>query len=202
MNYQERSVAAPKPLGTLPETAADLQFQRVTVTGQYLNDMTMFLQNRFYHEQLGYEVLTPMQIPGQQKLLLVDRGWIQKPADAELPTIAPVVAEQAIIGSLKVLNEYQFILGQNILTAAKPIVMQKVDVRELSQLMHQSFYPFVLRLDPSATNGFVRDWTLTVVNPERHLGYAVQWFLMAIVLFIAYLCYCVERVGRPDHANP
>jgi surfeit locus 1 family protein len=201
--YAARSTATPKPLAELLATNKnDLQFQRVAVQGQYLNQQTMFVQNRFYKEQLGYEVITPLQIPGQSTLLLVDRGWVQKPADAELPNIATVTDAQQIIGNIKLVNEYQFILGQNILQPkSTPLVMQKVDVKEISQLTQQTYYPFVLRLDPVAKNGFVRDWALTGMNPERHMGYAVQWFLMAIVLFIAYFSFCFERIGRKEHAN-
>jgi surfeit locus 1 family protein len=201
--YAVRSTAAPKPFTALLDTKpADLQFQRAAINGHYLNPMTMFVQNRFYNEQLGYEVITPLQISGQTTLLLVDRGWVKKPDDAALPQIAAVTDEQQIIGNVKLANEYQFILGENILApASTPIVMQKVDVKEISQLTKQTFYPFILRLDAGEKNGFVRDWSLSGINPERHMGYALQWFLMAIVLFIAYFCFCFERVGNKEHAN-
>jgi surfeit locus 1 family protein len=201
-SYQESTIAPPTPLATLLLTKESLQFKHVAVTGHYLNALTMFVQNQFYNAQLGYEVLTPLQIAGQKDVVLVDRGWVKKPADADLPVIAPALDEQQITGNIKLVNEYQFILGENILQPnVRPIVMQKVDMKEISQMTQQSFYPFVLRLGVNEKNGFVRDWTLTAVNPERHMGYAVQWFLMAIVLCFAYISFCFERVGNKDNAN-
>ena len=31
------------------------------------------------------------------------------------------------------------------------------------------------------------DWQIVNVSPEKHTGYAVQWFVMAVVLGIFYI---------------
>jgi surfeit locus 1 family protein len=189
--YQERANAAPKALNAMAGNA-DLQFQRVVVQGSYLAQQSMLVQNRMHDGQMGFEVITPFKIQGENKLLLVNRGWVKTPpalAQEDLSTTTNVV------GVVKLLNEYQFILGKNILQPdAKPLLMQKIDTNEISQLLQQAVYPFVLRLDASAPQGFTRDWQALNVNPERHMGYAVQWFLMAAVLLIAYLSFCIEKV--------
>jgi surfeit locus 1 family protein len=168
----------------------DVQFQHVQVVGNYLPEKTMLVQNRVHDEQVGYDVITPFQIKGQNKLLLVNRGWVKSlMAEHNLQNVTSVT------GVIKLLNEYQFILGKNILQPlASPVVMQKVDTLELSALLQAPVYPFILRLDAVAPNGFVREWSAVNVNPQRHMGYAVQWFLMALVLLGAYLCFCIERV--------
>lgn len=200
VTFQERS-STPKSFLQLSHFIDALQFQRVTVEGEYVNEMTMFVQNKIYKGQVGYEVLTPLRIKNQKLMLLVDRGWIQQPADKSLPKIENINQEQQIEGYIKLLNEYQFILGNNILEPARsPLVMQKINIDDISKITHQTYYPFVLRLDASQKNGFVRDWVITSVEPERHLGYAIQWFVMAIVLMIAYFCFCCERV-KENHAN-
>ena len=44
----------------------------------------------------------------------------------------------------------------------------------------------MLLADPAADDGYARDWRPGGLPPERHLGYAVQWFAMAFALtFIA-----------------
>lgn len=194
--YQTRLSATPMTLADAL-SSKDLTFQHVKLTGEYLNDQTMFVQNQFYNDQMGFEVLTPVRMPQDNKLLLVDRGWIAKPEQQALPTISAVNGEIEITGHIKLLNEYQFILGDNILNiTAKPIQMQKIDIAQISTLTHESYYPFVLRLDMNAPNGFIRDATaITNVLPERHMGYAIQWFVMAFVLMIAYFSFCFERVN-------
>ena len=156
----------------LSNSASELQFQPVAADGRYVNELTMFVQNRFFKGQEGYEVITPFQIKGDKKLLLIDRGWVIKPKNGHLPKLHDILAEQSLTGYIKLLNEYQFILGENILSEQKPLVMQKIDLEELSRITAQTFYPFILRLDPELENGFVREWVITSTLPERHLVYA------------------------------
>jgi surfeit locus 1 family protein len=193
--YEKNKILPALPFAQWNAENTVQQFQRVAVSGDYVNELTVLLQNRPYKERQGVEVITPLKIAGQKALLLVDRGWIAQDETQRLPAIGPVTSAQQISGEVKLLNEYQFILGKNILDSdAKPIVMQKIDVDELSRVTHQEFYPFILRLSADAPDGFVRDWVISTVQPERHLGYAVQWFAMAFALLIAYFCFCCEKV--------
>ena len=59
--------------------------------------------------------------------------------------------------------------------------------------------PRVLRLDPDLPIGYARDLDLlpNTLPPERHLGYAVQWFALALaMLVIAALLTWRLRGGR------
>jgi surfeit locus 1 family protein len=199
--YQQRVNASPVAFASL-NLQGDVQFTRVAVNGEYDNDLIMLVQNRPHEDQMGFEVLTPLKIVGEKKLLLVDRGWVDGKGSQQPPQLNPVLTEQQITGDIKLQNEYQFILGQNIFAPnARPLVMQKIDVAEISRVTHQEFFPFVLRLSPSAENGFVRDWIITTVLPQRHMAYAVQWFGMMFALMIAYFCFCCEKVREKKHAS-
>jgi len=184
--YQQRLTAAPIPFIQLPNS--NLEFRRVEVTGLYLHNLTLFIQNQFYRGQVGYEVITPLKILGDKKLLLIDRGWVKNiPFDT-------LTMMQHIMGYVKLINESQFILGKNITnTSHFPLMMQKIDINELQQLTKQSFYPFIIRLDPKAANGFIRDWTINTVAPQQHLSYAIQWLVMAVILLVASLYFCCRR---------
>src|SRR5437899_1812272 len=57
--YQKRMTEAPKEFKEII-TAKDLRFQSIKVRGQYLSSLTFLIQNRFYQDQLGFEVLTPL----------------------------------------------------------------------------------------------------------------------------------------------
>lgn len=197
-SFQQNLHATALPFSALQSTNSK-EFQQVTVVGHYLNSLNMLVQNQFNQSQLGYEVLTPLQLTGDKKILLVDRGWVAK--SEKLPKIDAVVAEQHIAGYLKNPNANQFILGKNILQASgSPLIMQKIDLVELRQITHLTFYPFILRLNPQEANGFVRNWPIVTVMPERHMGYAIQWFLMAIAVAIAFLFFCCERINKKEES--
>src|SRR4051812_4363649 len=84
--YQERLAATPQPFIDVIKKP-DFLFKKIYVTGHYLNNLTILMPNQFYHDHLGFEVLTPLQIPGNNKLLLIDRGWVEKSNYSSLPYI-------------------------------------------------------------------------------------------------------------------
>lgn len=185
--YQHNLASPPKAFLPLTKTTDSLQFQHVFVTGHYLD--SLLIQNQFHQNQIGFEVLTPLQIPGEKKLLLIDRGWVLKNNPVTAPT-----GEQRITGYIKLLNEYRFILGKNILEPnTKPLTMQKIDIDELSHITGESYFPYILRLDPNEPHGFARNWMIVSAPPERHLAYAVQWFLLAIAVVILFVYFCFSR---------
>lgn len=182
---------------TPPAAFSDIKdykpFQSVRVQGDALNEMTLLIQNRFYQHQTGYEILTPIRLKQDKKLLLIDRGWVPKPKQG-LPVFPPLKSHETITGHLKMLNESQFILGKNSLDLnARPLIIQKIDTLELERITGHAFYPFILRMNTPQTEGFVRDWVITSVPPERHLSYAVQWFALALITLIGFLVFYFKR---------
>jgi cytochrome oxidase assembly protein ShyY1 len=53
-----------------------------------------------------------------------------------------------------------------------------------------------LRLDPAEPHGFIRDWVIASVLPERHQMYALQWLAFSLIIVIAYGCFSIQRVEK------
>ena len=190
-DFQQRASVAPQPLSA----AHDVQFQHVSAKGKYLNELSI-LVDRVHDNRSGFDVVTPFLLEEQNKLLLVNRGWV-----AASPHFEKEQTTQEITGVIKLINEYQFILGKNVLDQS-PLHLQKIDLRDISQQLHEEVFPFILLLDASSAQGYQRDWVITAgMTPERHMGYAVQWFVMAIVLVVAWLCFSIERVELNNNAS-
>jgi surfeit locus 1 family protein len=47
--------------------------------------------------------------------------------------------------------------------------------------------PVVVRLDPEAPGGYVRDWPKPAERIATHIGYAYQWFGFAVATLCIYL---------------
>jgi cytochrome oxidase assembly protein ShyY1 len=60
----------------------------------------------------------------------------------------------------------------------------------------------VLKLDPALPLGYARDLDIlpNTMPPERHLGYAVQWFGLALTVLITALVLTFRK-PRP-HTTP
>lgn len=52
----------------------------------------------------------------------------------------------------------------------------------------------VLAIDPHSRYGYRREWQIVPFSPERHLGYAVQWFALACALLVIYLVVNFKRI--------
>ncbi|MBE2293473.1 MAG: hypothetical protein IAF00_00925, partial [Phycisphaerales bacterium] len=69
-----------------------------------------------------------------------------------------------------------------------PRVIPYVDYPQLSTILGYPLQPAVILLAPEAPDGYWRDWRPRFggLGPERHRGYAVQWFALAVTLIILY----------------
>lgn len=198
-NYQQRIRMKPLSIDKLNDYQ-EKNFLPVKVKGRYENDRMILLQNRMHRHEIGYEVIMPFKIKDKNKILLVNRGWISRKKNLyELSKLASVRGMQTIQGHIKLGNEYQFTLGNDLLNPGHwPLLIQKIDFVKLHQLLKSPLYSFILRLDPNQPNGFIRDWKPLNILPERHLGYAIQWFALSFALIIAFLGFSFRRNKKKD----
>ena len=52
-------------------------------------------------------------------------------------------------------------------------------------------------LDAAEPDGFARNWSPGEFPPVRHIGYAVQWFGLALALAVIYVVTNVRKVAGP-----
>jgi surfeit locus 1 family protein len=74
-----------------------------------------------------------------------------------------------------------------------PKIVQFPAVDELSAMLGLQLVPGLLLLDPAEPDGYRRDWRPSDFGPERHIGYAVQWFALAATLVILYLAWSFRK---------
>ena len=51
-----------------------------------------------------------------------------------------------------------------------------------------------MRLSTDESSGFVREWAIVSMPPVRHVGYAVQWFAMALAILILFIALNVKKI--------
>jgi surfeit locus 1 family protein len=163
----------------------------IKTKGHYDNNHVFLLDNKFYKHQIGYEVLTPFII-NNNKLILVNRGWIARDANKyPLPPVIPeaiseaTIGEQIISGILYKPPEKPFLLKKTLLLNNNwPLVIQAIEIKNLQEKLKKNIYPVIIWLDKNNKNCFSCDWHPVVMPPEQHRAYAIQWFALALTLFI------------------
>lgn len=195
--YSERK--SQKLIGSrIFDASQDNRFYKVYLRGHYDNEHQLLLDNKTLNGQLGYEVYTPFLVEGGTQAILVDRGWV--PANRNrriLPRIEPIRGPIAILGVLNLPPRY-FSLGG--LTESKkllfPLRIQYVNLSELKPLLGLSLPSYVLWLDEADRTGFKRQWKVTLMGPEKHLMYAVQWFAFALSLLVIFVVLNLHRSSK------
>lgn len=195
-NYTTRSAMPPlseKNLITPPE---NLNFHLIQLTGEYDNQHTILLDNKIYHDQVGYQVLTPLVLTNH-KTVLINRGWIAQGISRQtLPAIANANGRQIIMGTIRT-PEKSFTLGPNEIAVSWPLLVQQIDFSDLHKITGKEYYPVIIELNPDQPNGFVRDGSPVFnVTPQRNIAYAFQWFSLALTLIIIFISVNLRR--RPE----
>lgn len=169
------------------------QYQQLIVQGHYL-DKVFLLDNQHHQHQFGYDVLSPL-ILSDGTVLIVDRGWI--PGDKmrqSFPRILTPKSDIKIQGSAYVPSEQQWLLGPAWEEKDKNItILELLNTRIVSQILQKKVCPFIIRLNEHEAHGFVRQWAIVSMPPQRHLAYAVQWFAMAGVILILFVALNLKK---------
>jgi surfeit locus 1 family protein len=189
--YSARQRVLPVALERL-ELQDDLQYRQVEVVGRYDNAHNFLLDNRIHAGQVGYDLITPL-VTETQRVVLINRGWLpQGPTRAQLPALDAIDGQVTVRGSIYVPVGKQLTLGALSEGDAWPQVIQTLDpvpAGALAGYRADDVFPYSVRLAEGAPGVLVRDWPVVSMGPERHQGYAVQWFAMAAMLLGLYLYY-------------
>jgi surfeit locus 1 family protein len=133
--------------------------------------------------------------------VLVDRGWVPLGATrAELPEVAVDGGEREVAGVLDGLPVPGLRVGPAAVPGDSgwPRVLLFPTEADVESALAADVESRIVLLDPDAPDGFERSWRPSLgFGPERHLGYAIQWFAFALVAVVMLIALNLRRVP-PD----
>jgi surfeit locus 1 family protein len=182
----------PVTLASLWSKSSDsLAHMPVQLSGTFLRDEYMLLDNRMQNGKFGYEVLGILELDNGAGVL-VNRGWLAGDASRQsLPQVPEVVGEVTITGHVYVAPGQPYLLAEQQLDGAWPKRIQAVEMDKLlpltETLLAGRLFPYPVRIDAGERGALSVDWLIINLSPQKHHGYAVQWFTMAAALFVLYL---------------
>jgi surfeit locus 1 family protein len=193
----QSSLAAALPLlATTEDNADSFRYRKVTVSGHYDTKQQFLLDNQIVNGKAGYFVLTPFILQNGKKAVLVNRGWvIANPNRQILPDVSFRTLPTTISGRI---NQFPSVgiqlAGTEIPTKTTPAVVQVVNSQVLAKKLGYALFSFQVELDANKSEGYTRQWqTNTLIPPERHFGYAMQWFGLALTLTFLFFWYSSKK---------
>jgi surfeit locus 1 family protein len=181
---------------TSPIRLEDYQFRKVEVNGTYVPTHTIYLDNKINKGRAGYQVITPVRLGESSMHVLINRGWVVAGRTrSELPDIpAPAgkvkisgIAESPTMRTLELSTET--VSGQ---------VWENLHLDRYRKATGLTLQPLVVLQENNVQDGLLREWTRPDSGAGRNLGYAFQWFSMALAVLILYLVLNVKR-NRPKN---
>jgi surfeit locus 1 family protein len=151
--------------------------QTVQVTGHWI-DKPFLLDNQINQKQMGYQHFTPFKTT-TGILIMVNQGWVRGNANRTiLPDLPPLpVGLQTLTGCFfpASINRWVSRPLETPLTSPPtwPIRFQKWDWALFEQVLEQPLMREVL---------YLKNFPAPSTSPQKHRAYAVQWFLLALVL--------------------
>ena len=194
----QRLSLPPLQAAKLPEEG-DLEGLPVQLVGEY-HEPVLLLDNKVLKGKVGFEAHQLFR-DETGLLFLVNRGFVpmgrtredkiefskvhNKPADIRGRIYQP--GRQMVL----LHNESQVIPGF-------PAIVQQIDIEKMIKTVGERIYPFVIRLEVGQFGALPRYWPSTVMSPEKHRGYAVQWFAMALAVSIAWLFFSFSKDSQHE----
>ena len=199
MRLTEAAVALPAKIVALESW----RYKRVKFTGIYDSKYQILLDNQVQNTVAGFHVLTPMQVKGSSAYVLVNRGWVARPAAnvgdiPKPPVIFTAQGSHYIEGDISVPASKFFTMDTPAVANGKwQPVWQNLDMERYAKSVPFVVQPFVVRLDAkSNAGGFVRNWPPPGERVTMHLGYAYQWFGFALTLLVIYIVLNIKKVEK------
>lgn len=185
--------AQQRPLSLSSAETRPQQYQSIKVKGRYLPDI-LLLDNQHHAHRFGYNVLSPFEL-SSGKVVLIDRGWVPGDKDREiLPEITIPAGTLTVKGYVYYPSEKNWVLGQAYEKKNDQVTLvERIDTQLIGLFLHKSLYPFIIRLNNDEQEGYLREWAIVSMQPERHYAYALQWFALALVILILFISLNLQK---------
>ncbi|MEZ5558569.1 MAG: SURF1 family protein [Pseudomonadales bacterium] len=181
------------PGDPVPEPA----FQRVRLTGTYVPSQSFLVDNRVHEGVPGYWVVSRFDAE-DGRTWLVNRGWVAAPATREsLPAVSAPPGKVRIEGLLWPDMGLPPLLAQDPWADGWPKRVQRLNVARMAAYFDAA-QAVEVRLESGQPGALVAAGLGVEFTPERHVGYAVQWFALSVVLAIAFVVFGYRKRSRDD----
>jgi cytochrome oxidase assembly protein ShyY1 len=188
---EQGMAAAPLALDGGAVDQARLEFHRVTVTGEFVPGWPVFLDNRPQAGRSGFILLMPFKIAGAaNKYVLVARGWLPRNTAEHdrLPPYTTPAGRVTLEG--RAVRKLARVMQLGTPAPLKPgAIVQNTGPAEVARASGLDLLPVTVEQTGPNLPGeaLVRDWPAPSLDIDRHKGYAVQWYALAVMALLFFV---------------
>jgi cytochrome oxidase assembly protein ShyY1 len=186
------------PLSAAANVTRSRDYDWSAGSGRFAALPPVLLDNQAHDERAGVRAYRVF-LPDDAAPLMVELGWLPLSGDRRMPPVPRPEGAMRIAGLLApppsagiATTVVQPQADGTLLTIALDLPLLR------KALALPSLAPRVLKLDPAIPVGSARDLDVlpNTLPPERHLGYAVQWFGLALAVLATALVLTFRKPRR------
>ena len=195
--YEKNSALPALDLNAGDFSSRQLDYRLVSADGEYQDVPFILLNNQIYQGRIGFHLLNLFRLAESGQYLLVNQGWIPATAEGK-PMLSAfqfrLYNSQKVQGMLVPVPRVGLRLGElRYQSGARVMELPYLDLSWLAQVLNVELRPSVLLLDAQIVSQYKQQRQAIWLNPQRHRGYALQWFSLALALVIIYLVTNLKR---------
>jgi cytochrome oxidase assembly protein ShyY1 len=172
--------SAPKNIVSSSQLSEMKQWEKVEMTGTYLNEQSKLVRKQYLENSLGFWIITPFQIQNGDHIL-INRGWIPIGSSASTSQSIPM----APAGRINIEGYLQPFDSSTIQPKDLPInQVNTIDYKYFDFDIANDYYLQLAKSSPMDNQ--VAIIPLPELSNGPHLSYAIQWILFALLLPIGW----------------
>lgn len=180
-----------------PESA---RFRFVEMSGEFVKQPVFFLDNKMNNGIVGYQVIALFHADASpDNYIPVNMGWLPAPMSRqELPEINIAGGRHSLTGYLYFPSDNKFI--SNTYEAEftdNRIRIQEFQPEAVAEQLNMPLTDYTFLLKSPEPLGWQRNWEPQVMSPEKHQGYAVQWFSLAVACLVIFVFAVIKLNKQP-----
>ena len=171
-------------LKSLPVVYSDsilVNYQRVSLEGNYDFEKQIYLYSLNDKGQPGYDVITPFSSKTSENIL-VNRGWIK--SNLKNSSDINKTTNNRIQGLILKIRKPNIFKPEN---DTKKNIWFSINLEQVKEATGKSFSNYVLYLEDKKIS-VPKPKKITIDLPNNHLKYAITWYSISISIF-AYFLY-------------
>lgn len=184
-----------QPLAAASSAAAASGYAWAEGDGAWAHAPPVLLDNQQRSGRVGVRVYRLFK-PSTGDPLLVELGWLPVPPDRSIPAITEPPPAPSLEGLLLPPPSPGLAAAAIQEQTDGSLLLMALDMQAVAKALGQErIAPRVLRLDPALPGGYARDLEIlpNTLPPEKHLGYAVQWYGLALTVLVTALILTFRR---------
>ena len=183
-----------------PESIEKRKFTRIEVMGYFDSKGEILIDNIKQDGKAGYHVLTPLKIENSDKVIIINRGWVPLGRDRNtLPEISIADGLVTIKGMLSPPRSKPPLILGKLDTSSR--VWLYFDAEKYAEKFNYRLLPLVVLQDADDAGGFVRKWPEYDARVSMHVGYAIQWYVFALIVLVTYIGVNLRKVKQEDNGS-